>query len=80
MDKTPVYQFPDKTFCDISRDIWNFSQYLKIIYLFVPRVLSAQLKMLCGALVGKLSSNKRENNVEKKGQDASLKRMLTGLR
>jgi hypothetical protein len=40
-----------------------------MIYLFVPRFLSAQLKILCGALVGKLSSNKRgeKNNVRRKG-------------
>jgi len=51
-----------------------FERYLKFFavfknYLFVPRFLSAQLKILCGALVGKLSSNKRgeKTNVRRKG-------------
>ena len=42
----------DKTSCDISKDIWNFSQYFNILF-FIPRFLAVTLMIFFEIPVGK---------------------------
>ena len=47
------FQLPEKTSCDISRYIYNFSAVFQNTYVFIPLFLSEPLTMFCGTLFEK---------------------------